>query len=201
MKTILVNTLFIGCIVLVSCKKHPVSINPNPITPATDIVYTDFNNKLITQNPATHTYIDINNDGKIDMSLGTILVGDFINKIDKLRFNVLTAINTALPVNVNDDVPPLQKGDLIPLESFNAQDWYSAVEITVIERNEFVNGSIVWRGRWLGSNKLFLPFQITINGKRHTGWLQISEDKTNNAIILHQIAYCKTPEKEIKAGQ
>jgi len=149
---------------LVACKKK--SELPNNVSPPINTIeIIEFNNKLVTQNPATHTYIDIDKDNRVDIGFETMLIGDFINKVDKLNFNILTNSTTAVPVNINEQIVPLTKGDSIPLRNFNSSEWFVACEVTLKQHNEFANGVKVWRGLWLDVEKKYLPFQIQKNNK------------------------------------
>lgn len=202
MKPLGKNLLVMGCLlVVVGCKKtQEIALPQNPSNPIADMVYANYGNKQITPHPQTNTFLDIDKNGTIDVGLSTTLVGDPINVVDKLKFDVLSNFYTSMPINVNDEIFPLNYGDSIPIKDFNNSEWYNGCRITLFERHEYSNPPMKWFGNWLNAINKYVPFQILKNNKRYNGWLQISEDKSNNAIILHKSAYCTTPEKGIKAG-
>lgn len=190
-------TVTICLLGLVGCKKNP-ELPSNISPPLNSLEIINLNNKLVTQNPATHTYIDIDKDNRVDIGFETILIGDFINKVDKLNFNILTNSTTAVPVNTNEQIVPLTKGDSIPIRDFNYSEWFVASEITLKQHNEFANGVKVWRGLWLDVEKRYLPFQILKSNKIYCGWVLVSSSSINKALILHQIAISKVANQGLK---
>jgi len=105
-----------------------------------------------------------------------------------------------LPININEHIMPMDKQQTIPLDNFNAHEWYNVGHSILVEKNEFVSGTIIWRGVWQEANKKYLPFQVTQNGLRYNGWVELSVDIANQQLVLHRAAISKQPEKEIQAG-
>ena len=191
---ILLGTLF------TSCKKTGVENPPlpNPL-PIVEMNYIDLKNREITGTGAP-LVVDINNDGSYDLIFSVMLVGDPINKIDKTQFNVISSLYTFLPVNANEQVPAMTKSEDIPIDDFAGNNWYNASGITLIEKNEFATGTIVWRGNWLRLSKRYLPIQVMKNERRYNGWVEISADDLNERLVIHRAAIGKKPETKVKAG-
>lgn len=144
--------------------------------------------------------LDLNKDNRADLLFDVSRIGDFINKIDKFRFNIHTSIYTGVPVNSNEQIPVLKKGALIPLADFAGNEWYIASEITLFEKVLFENGAVQWYGNWLTAQKAFIPFQMLINSQKHNGWVEVTADPAKERLILHRAAYSKEANQDIKAG-
>lgn len=95
----------------------------------------------------------------------------------------------------------MNRNEIIPVENFDGYDWNLVLSVMLVERWEDVAGNITWYGNWKAAVKKYLPFQLTINNKKHNGWVELSIDITNQKVVLHKAAYTRYPEKEIKAGE
>lgn len=197
-------TLFItALIVLSACKKDPVSpvAQPQPQPqPVVEMVYTNLNNREVKY-LQSGVSLDVNKDGRADLLFGVQLVGDNLNAVDKRQFIILSSITTALAVHINEQIIPLKEKEIIPLSNSNGNNWYVASEIILMERNEFANGTILWRGNWVDRGKMFLPFQVLKNNQRFNGWIELTADKNSERLVLHRMAISKEAEKEVKAGE
>ncbi len=183
---------------LVSCKKNPsIPTTPKPIV---EMEYTNLNDREVKYQQSAIA-LDVNKDNKTDLLFGTMLVGDFIYKIDKLRFLITSSIYTALPINSNEQIPVINANSAIPLNNFGGTNWYSASEIILMERQETLAGNISWNGNWLGAEKKYLPFQFYQNNKRYNGWIELTANSNLNKLVLHRIAISKQAEVEIIAGK
>jgi len=193
--------IIIVFITLMSCRKTPIIIPslPQP-KPIVEMDYTNLNNREIKYQQSGAS-LDVNKDNKADLFFGVQLVGDRIYAVDKRQFIVLSSFHTSLPINMNEQIIPLNQSDSIKLENFNGSNWYSASEIILMERNEFATGTILWRGNWLDQGKKYLPFQIIKDNKRFNGWIELTADKEGEKVILHRMAISKDSEKDIKAGE
>ncbi len=192
--------IIIIVVITASCKKEPATKPlPQPL-PVVEMVYTYLNNREVKyqQNGVT---LDVNKDGRADLLFDAYVIGDPLNVVDKRQYYVLSSGSTALPVNINEQVPPLNLNDVITLGNFNGNSWHAASEIVLMERNLFGNGTIVWRGNWLDLQKKYLPFQILSNNQRYNGWVELSADKTGERLVLHRMAISKQPEKVVRAGE
>ncbi|MFY7899552.1 MAG: hypothetical protein ACOVNY_05160, partial [Chitinophagaceae bacterium] len=122
-------TLLTTCLLaFTSCKKNPSTpstLLPNPIV---EMEYTNLLDKEVKY-LQSNVAIDVNKDDKTDIIFRTQLVGDFINKTDKLKFQILTKINTAIPVNNIEQIPAMNQNEPINIENFNGYEWYGASEV------------------------------------------------------------------------
>lgn len=200
MKSSFSNLIFLFLIALASCKKDPVVQPPIPKPePVVEMLYTNLNDAEVKYNPSG-IWVDLDNDNRPEVLFEVMLVGDFINKKDMYKFNIVTSIRTNVPVNSNEQIPVFQKGATIRIENFEGTNWYGASEITLIEKVVLQNNAVVWRGNWLTIQKSYLPVQLYKNGKWHNGWIELTADHQNEKLILHRAAISKEPEKIIKAG-
>jgi hypothetical protein len=198
MKHIFSNLVILVAVGFVSCKKERAVENPYPL-PEVEMLYINLNDVEVKymQNAVI---IDINKDNRADLFFEVLRVGDFVNKVDKFKFNVLTSIYTSVPVNSNEQIPVLQKGALVPLANFAGNEWYGGSEINLFEKVLFESGAVQWLGNWLTVQKGFLPFQMRVNNQKHNGWIEVTADQLNERLILHRAAYSKFPNQEVKAG-
>lgn len=157
-----------------------------------------FDKKIKRNEPAA--VLDLNKDGQYDLIFAVQLVGDALNRADKTQFMVTSSFFTNLPININEHIIPMGQLQKIPLDNFNAHNWYNVGNSTLIEKVEFVTGTIIWRGVWQDAIKKYLPFQVTKNSLRYNGWVELSVDITNQQLVLHRAAISKEAEKEIQAG-
>ena len=114
---------------------------------------------------------------------------------------VLASFYTNLPVNEYEQVPVMRKEEVIPVSNFNGYTWYNASGITLIEKDIFMNGNIVWRGPLLGAVKSYIPFQVEQDGAQYNGWVELSDDRFHERIIIHRAAISKEADKKIYAGK
>jgi hypothetical protein len=181
--------------VLASCKKETDTL-PLPVD---EMEYVDLNNREIRHNSRS-AIIDLNKDNEPDLIFGVMLVGDPLHNLDKTQYRVGSGIFSRLPVNHLEQVPMLNKTDTVFLTNFNGYDWYEISSVILVEKVENLAGTIVWRGNWQTAAKNYLPVQVIKNGKRFTGWVELTVDITTEKITLHRTAINKRPEKSTRAG-
>jgi hypothetical protein len=181
-----------------SCKKDN-STPPPVVIPEPAMEYTNLEGKVVTPN-AAGVIIDFNKDGKEDMLLYTRLVGDAINKQDKLQFLAMSSVYSKLPVSSSEEIPVMSKSALIPLNDFSGYSWYNGPEILLVQKVIGINVPAYWEGHWKNAVNKYLPVQVIKGYKRYNGWVELSVDITGEKIILHKAAISKEAEKEIKAG-
>lgn len=201
MRRIVYAPLLFLVISIISCHKEttiPGDQKP-PVDPNPEMTYVELNDRVIEYG-APSEVLDINSDGAYDLIFGVLLVGDPIYKVDKYQFMVLASFYTNLPVNDYEQVPVLNKAQSIPVGDFNGFTWYNAPGVTLLEKNIFNNGNITWRGPFIGAVKSFLPFQIEKISGLYNGWVEITDDRMHERIILHRAALSKEAGKMIKAG-
>lgn len=185
---------------MTACTKKSQEVPLPQPQPAVEMVYTNLNNREVKYQKGS-VALDVSKDNKADLIFGVQLVGDHINGVDKRQFIVSSSIYTALPVNSNEQIIPLNTKEIIPIANFNSNNWYVASEIVLMERNDFASGSVVWRGNWLDREKKYLPFQFLKNNQRYNGWIEVTADNTGERLVLHRMAICKEAEKDIRAGE
>lgn len=133
MKSSFSNLIFLFFIAFASCKKDPVVQPPVPTPEAVvEMLYTNLNNTEVKYAPQG-VWVDLDKDNRPEVLFEVMLVGDFINKKDMYKFNIVTSIRTNVPVNSNEQIPVFQKGATIRIENFEGTNWYGASEITLIE--------------------------------------------------------------------
>ncbi|MEJ8818347.1 hypothetical protein [Lacibacter sp. H407] len=182
----------------VACKKQNLQ-QPPPVT-GPEMEYIELNNREIKANmPSVN--LDINQDGKTDIAFATVLVGDNLNQVDKLQFLVATNISVNLPVNGNEEIPVLKKGESIMPGNFNGYQWFELAGIVLIQKVISFTQPPVWEGHWKNAVRNYLPFQILANEKRYNGWIELSVDLPAEKIILHKAAISKEANRIVKAGE
>ncbi len=145
--------------------------------------------------------IDLDSNGTKDLIFGVMLVGDAVNKQDKYMFMVTSGIDTRLPVNANEQVPVLQKGDKIPVDNIPAYNWYELSSVMLMQKVVTVNMGNYWEGNWKSASRKYLPFQHKLNGKKYNGWVEMTLNPNQEKAIIHSYAICKSPEKDIYIGK
>ena len=178
-----------------SCNKSSEPVVP----PAEEMTYMDLNNREIKYNNSS-AVIDLNKDNQLDIVFNVITVGDPINQVDKMQYRIGSGILTKLPVNIDEEVPVMNKTDSIFVHDFNGYHWYELSSIILIERVQHVSGVISWQGSWKNARRNYLPVQLVKDGQKFNGWVELSVDIPNEKIILHKSAISKKAEKHIRAG-
>jgi hypothetical protein len=200
MKLFLSGFVMLSFIAFTSCKKDQIvhAPVPNP-EPVVEMLYTDLNSAEVKYSPSG-IWVDLDNDNRPEVLFEVMLVGDFVNKKDMYKFNIVTSIRASVPVSSSEQIPVFQKGAIIRIEGFDGTNWYVGSEITLMEKVIFENRAVVWRGNWLTVQKSYLPVQLNKNGRWHNGWIELTADHQKEKLILHRAAISKEPEKTIKAG-
>lgn len=198
--TIRLQVLFSVIVLLTtgSCKKHS-KVPGLPTAPAS-MEYFNLNNREIKSN-APGFSIDVNYDGRKDLAFTTLLVGDPINQVDKLRFLVSSNIDVNLPVNANEEIPVMSKGESIVPVNFNGYQWVELATIILVQKTISLAEPPLWDGHWKNAEHKYLPFQVFVNSKVYNGWVELSVDIAGEKIILHKAALSKEPDKIVKAGE
>lgn len=182
----------------ISCRKERTcKLAPEPGPPMN---YRNLNNQEIKANTAAFN-MDVNQDCPTDLVFTTLLVGDQLNQIDKLQFLVGSNINVNLPVNINEDIPVMKKGDAIMPNNFNGYEWFELSSIILIQKITSLTQPPFWHGRWLEAVHNYIRFQIVENGKRYNGWVDISVDIAGEKIILHKLAISTEANRIVKAAE
>jgi hypothetical protein len=186
-------------IALTACTKKDAikPVSSTPISSETTII--ELNNREVTASSGALT-IDVTQDGRYDLIVGTQLVGDPLYRVDKLQFLVTSSFYTNLAVNRFEQSPVLNHSDAITAHNMQPYEWYNASQIQLMQRSNFVNGDIRWDGLWLQRNRKYLPFQVTKNDGVYTGWLELTTDYNRQSVIVHRAGIHKQPNTTIYAG-
>jgi len=181
----------------VSCKKEKPGIAP--VTPPPETVVIDLGNQEMRYGNGP-LLLDFNKDGTRDFLFNVSLVADPVAGLDKRRFMTSSGVQSKFAVNNSEEVPCMNKGDLIGIEDFDGYKWNLVLSVRLVERSENMAGDISWYGNWKYAVQKYLPFQMIINNKPHCGWVELSIDVDQQKIILHKAAYTKQPEVAVRAG-
>jgi hypothetical protein len=181
-----------------SCTKKPVCPIPPP-EPSPNMVYFNLNDRVVKPNQNAIS-IDVNTDGRKDLFFGVMMVGDPILKQDKWEFMVTSDLYTLLAVNLNEEMPVMEANTLIPTNTFSGYFWYGASSIMMVQKVISFDRPDYWEGHWMHATKKYLPFQLVVNARPYTGWIELTVDTDNERIILHRGAICSQSNVAIKAG-
>ena len=114
---------------------------------------------------------------------------------------VVGSFNTSLPVNGNENIPVLALDDVIPINNFSGYNWYNAPGIVLSQKITGVSAPAYWEGAWKDASHRFIPIQLKKNNLLYNGWVEVSFDKFQEKIILHQSAVSQQPGKSVLAGK
>ncbi|WP_153796516.1 hypothetical protein [Foetidibacter luteolus] len=189
----------LACAWLAACSDKDVN-QPKPSKPGQpEMLYTDLKDKEVKKNGAV--FIDVDQDGLKDLFFNTMLVGDALNKLDKLQFFVLSLENRHLLSSLDDRTPVYKKGDAISLANNNGYYWNHVLQLVLAQKNTGIAGPPYWIGDWKNASHKFIALQVDRGGKRYGGWIEISFDTANEKIILYRCAISKDAGKNVVAGQ
>lgn len=184
-------------LLIVSCKKTQ-PLQPQPL-PSPVLKYTNLADSAIRMNRSAS--FDINGDGEWDIFFGTLLVGDPLNQQDKKQWLVGSSFNTNLPVNGNERIPMMQRGEPVPLGDFSGYSWFNASMVYLTQKIISMNIPPFWEGEWKNANHHFIPVQVNKNGGLYNGWVEVSFDTVEEKLIIHKAAISLNPGQAVKAGQ
>lgn len=187
-------------LLLASCGKTPVSpSNPYPEPfPQPGMKYIDLKDAIVR--PGTNQLIDIDGDGLRDINFKVYLVGDPILKRDRYFYAASSFENSRLLAAGENESPVMNKEDLIPVKNLPDFEWYLVAEVNLVQKVIEMDRAPYWTGSWVNANRRYLAFQVVKGRSVFTGWIQLSFDKTNGQIVLHQAAISLKPNVDIKAG-
>ncbi len=187
-----------GLSLLTACSKAPVNQPPAPV-PDPLMAYTQLGN-IVVRYGSLPAVMDIDKDGKSDLRVGVLLVGDPVRKEDRREFRLSSGVNTCLAVDQQESVPRMVAGQAIPLTAFNGYQWWRVSSCVLMQRVEDITGALRWEGNWAGAVRQYVPFQLYKNEAVFTGWLEMSADTTGERVTLHRLAVCREPARAITAG-
>ena len=182
-----------------SCTKEKKPA-PVPVTPPLAMEYFNLDNKEITAD-APGFFLDVNHDGRRDLAFTTLLVGDGINRVDKVQFLISSNIKVNLPVNESEEIPVMSRGDLVVPGNFSGYHWFELSSILLVQKVISFTAPPVWEGHWKTAVHKYLPYQVVADEKIYNGWVELSVDIAHEKIVLHKAAICKEANKSVKAGE
>jgi hypothetical protein len=176
---------------LFSCEKED-----QPVT----YEYTDLNDTTVSYNHPVA--LDLDKDGVNDFLASTLLIGTATSERIQFRITSTQANRILLEEEespaIMDNDAAITKNDLPPYT------WTAIGAAIIVERVIPIDLSeMYWEGAWKNKQNKYLPVQLVKqNGNTYNGWVRISFTNDNQSkIILHDAAYCKTTNVQIKAGQ
>ena len=189
------SSILILCFILIaSCQKKE-----NDVLPAPKMKYIDLHQSEV--NMSTTQRIDVDEDGTIDFSFKTYLIGDPILKQDRHVFVVGSTIETyLLAIDNTETGKRMEKGDLIGLMPPSGFEWFQIAQIVMTEKVISESNPNYWRGEWKDASHHFLPIQVRRNGLRYNGWIETSMDTNGERMILHKAAISTEAHKDVRAG-
>lgn len=123
--------------------------------------------------------LDLNSDGEDDI---TIFAFQEFNGDKGLHVSTLNS-NTRIAYNENDEVKPLNAGDIVTIESEN---WQFADEspLAVTKNGVF--------GVWNGLQNRYMAVRIDVNNNRFLVWIELSVSDFDN-YSFHNFAFKRVP--------
>jgi len=189
------SSILILCFILIaSCNKKE-----NDVLPIPKMKYLDLHQSEVKTGVTQR--IDVDEDGTIDFSFKTLLIGDPILKQDRHAFLVGSTIeNYLLAIDNSETGKRLEKGDLIGLMPPSGYEWFQIALVVMTEKIIPESNPSYWRGEWKDASHHYLPIQVRRNGLRYNGWIETSMDTNGERMILHKAAISTEPHKDVKAG-
>ncbi len=182
-------------ILIASCKKDRVANLP-PVQPSMN--YIDLHDTVVVFHRGAG--FDLDGNQTKDVYFGTLLVGDPLMQQDKWQWLVSSSFYANLPVNHLEQIPRMNKDDLIPVENFGNYNWYNASTILLAQKVIGMT-STFWEGEWKNASHHFVPIQILKNNGRYNGWVEISFNMNEEKLVLHKAAVSIEADKIVKAGR
>lgn len=162
--------------------------------------YTDLNDTTVSYNH--HVELDLDKDGERDFLASTVLIGKSTG--DHLQFRISSAFANRILLQ-EEELPAMLENDATITKSDQPPYTWTAIgSAIIVERIIPIDLSEMrWEGAWKNMQNKYLPVQLVKqSGKVYNGWIRISfSNDAQSKIILHDAAYCKSPNVQIKAGQ
>jgi hypothetical protein len=176
---------------LFSCEKEdqPVSYE-----------YTNLNDTTVKYNH--HVELDIDKDGEKDFLASTLLIGTAT--ADRLQFKISSTKRNRILLQEEESPSILNNDEIISKNDQPPYSWSAIGSAIIVERVIPIDlAEMYWEGAWKNKQSKYLPVQLVKQGGNvYNGWIRISFTNDNQSkIILHDAAYCKTANVQIKAGQ
>jgi hypothetical protein len=184
-------------LLLAACKKNPPVEVPVP-APAPQMIYKDFHDSVIRFNRAAT--FDLDGTGSWDVVFTTQLTGDPLSQQDKWQWLVNSSFDASLPVNVEEQIAVMQKGDEINATNPAGYNWYNASSILLAQKIIGMNAPAYWDGLWKDASHRYIAIQINKNNAMYYGWIEVSFNAATDRLIVHRSGVSQEGGKAVKAG-
>ncbi|MBX3241876.1 MAG: hypothetical protein KIT80_12885 [Chitinophagaceae bacterium] len=180
----------------IGCKKKEVIPPPKEET----MKYLDLKNQVVRV--GERVMLDINNDGIRDFRFGEWEYASPGDNAMKQEFFVFTYDDAYSPTDDAEFSMVMEKDQVITIADPEGYQWANVSQMVLV-RNTKHSGTGVhtWTGPWKNVQHRYLPILITIQNKRHAGWIELSMDIETPKLTLHRAAWSIQPEKDIPAGR
>jgi hypothetical protein len=145
-------------------------------------------------------------------SFSADLSGDFVNDFtctvtlvegsaeNRQQFRFQAAYNTYIPRNSAGDMPVVEAGKPIHVETFEGYSWAINVSTTLFTGVFPSVGQPYWEGAWKDATNAYIPICLLRGGRSLYGWIKISADKENGTITFHDAAVSTVDNALVSAG-
>ncbi len=181
---------------LIACRKKEVTPPPQKET----MEYLDLNAQVI--GVGERVILDINNDGIRDFRFGEWEYASPGDNAMKQEFFIFTYDAAYSPTDDLEFSMMLEKDQPVTIADPPGYQWANVSQMVLVRNIKHSGtGTHTWSGPWKNVQHKYLPVQITIENKRHAGWIELSMDIEVPKLTLHRAAWCIQPEKDSRTGK
>lgn len=144
---------------------------------------------------------DLDDDGKKDLFITSQLIGKPSEQSDYQSYYFMGGSSTYSPIDVEDQTPVLNAGDIIGEDMNLNHEWYNVPQVCIAEKIIPISGNDYWQGKWKNVSHKYLAFALKKDGKYTYGWLELSFSKNLGTVILHCIGFAEESGKNVIAGK
>ncbi|MCG2617020.1 hypothetical protein LZZ85_22180 [Terrimonas sp. NA20] len=188
-------------ILLSACSKRDSTLDrsqPDEAKILPEMMITELNDAKVKQGESKT--IDLNRDGIRDIAFATWYIGNPNENEDEVLFFASTGTESALMLGGENDSPRLGRDEMITEKPFSGFDWYVIGQAELAKKNTGLTGAPYWEKPWKNANHEFLAVRVNKNSQWFYGWVEISMDTANDALILHRAAIGMVAGKQMKTG-
>jgi hypothetical protein len=188
-------------ILLSACSKRDTVIEkpqPEEVKILPEMMITDLNNAEVKQGQSK--VIDLNRDGVRDIVFATWYIGNPNENEDEVLFFASTSTESALMLGGENDSPRFGRDEMISETPQSDFGWYVIGQAEMAKKNIGVVGAPYWEKPWKNANHEYLAVRVNKNNQWYYGWVEVSMDTVNSALILHRAAIGMVPGKAVKTG-
>lgn len=131
---------------MLSCRKDKPAVEPPKPAPVQMEYFNLYNREIKRDAPGFVP--DLNHDGRTDLAFTTLLVGDHVNQLDKLQFLIFSNISVNLAVNLTEEIPVMNKGQIIVTGNFDGYQWFELSPVVLLQKIISFVAPPVWEGHW-----------------------------------------------------